>query len=64
LINAPLSESIDELRVLFKEISIIACKTKGLCDSMWDQYLEKLPSVLEKLNQDANFFWKMILPLV
>ena len=55
--NAPLSESIDELRVLFKEISIIACKKpKGLCDSMWDQYLEKLPSVLEKLNQDANFF--------
>jgi serine O-acetyltransferase len=26
--NAPLSESIDELRVLFKEISIIACKTE------------------------------------
>jgi serine O-acetyltransferase len=41
---------------------MIACKKpKGLCDSMWDQYLEKLPSVLEKLNQDANFFWKMIL---
>jgi serine O-acetyltransferase len=55
--NAPLSESIDELQVLFKEISIIACKKpKGICDSMWDQYLEKLPSVLEKLNQDANFF--------
>jgi serine O-acetyltransferase len=41
---------------------MIACKKpKGLCDSMWDQYLEKLPSVLEKLNQDANFFWKMTL---
>jgi hypothetical protein len=26
--NAPLSESIDELRVLFKEISMIACKTE------------------------------------
>lgn len=55
--NAPLSESIDELQVLFKEISIIACKKpKGVCDSIWDQYLEKLPSVLEKLNQDANYF--------
>ena len=55
--NAPLSESIDELKILFKEISIIACKKpKGVCDSIWDQYLEKLPSVLEKLNQDANYF--------
>jgi len=55
--NAPLSESIDELKILFKEISVIACKKpKGICDSIWDQYLEKLPSVLEKLNQDANYF--------
>lgn len=55
--NAPLSESIDELQVLFKEISVIACKKpKGICDSIWEHYLEKLPSVLEKLNQDANYF--------
>ncbi|CAM2889034.1 serine O-acetyltransferase EpsC [Flavobacterium frigoris] len=55
--NAPLSESIDELQVLFKEISVIACKKPtGICDSIWEHYLEKLPSVLEKLNQDANYF--------
>jgi serine O-acetyltransferase len=54
--NAPLSESIDELESLFKEISVIACKKpKGICDSIWDQYLEKLPLVLEKLNQDAQY---------
>lgn len=54
--NAPLSESIDELKQLFKEISVIACKKpQGKCDSIWDQYLEKLPSVLEKLNQDALY---------
>jgi serine O-acetyltransferase len=54
--NAPLSESIDELQILFKEISIIACKKpQGLCDGIWDNFLEKLPSVLEKLNQDAAF---------
>jgi serine O-acetyltransferase len=55
--NAPLSESIDELKFLFKEISVIACKKpKGICDSIWHRFLEKLPSVLEKINQDANFF--------
>ena len=54
--NAPLSESIDELEKLFKDISAIACKKPhALCDSMWDKYLEKLPSVLEKLNQDAAY---------
>jgi serine O-acetyltransferase len=54
--NAPLSESIDELQILFKEISIIACKKpQGLCEGIWDNFLEKLPSVLEKLNQDATF---------
>lgn len=54
--NAPLSESIDELKILFKEISVIACKKpKGTCDSIWDQYLGKLPSVLEKLKQDADY---------
>ncbi|MFV5702023.1 serine O-acetyltransferase EpsC [Flavobacterium sp. XS2P12] len=54
--NAPLNESIDELELLFKEISAIACKKPhALCDSIWDKYLETLPSVLEKLNQDAAY---------
>ena len=54
--NAPLNESIDELEQQFKEISAIACKkSHTLCDSSWEKYLETLPSVLEKLNQDANY---------
>ena len=54
--NAPLNESIDELEKQFKEISAIACKkTDSLCDSIWEKFLEKLPAVLEKLNQDAAY---------
>ena len=54
--NAPLDKSIDELEKQFKEIAAMACKkTDALCDSIWDQYLEKLPFVLEKLNQDAAY---------
>ncbi|WP_413998810.1 serine O-acetyltransferase [Flavobacterium sp. W1B] len=54
--NAPLSESIDELKQLFKEISVIACKKpQDSCDSIWNQYLEKLPTVLKNLNQDALY---------
>ena len=54
--NAQLDESINELETLFKEISAIACKkTNALCDSSWNKYVEKLPSVLEKLNEDAAY---------
>jgi serine O-acetyltransferase len=54
--NAPLNESIDELEKQFKEISAIACKKPdSLCDSIWEKFLEKLPIVLEKLNQDAAY---------
>jgi serine O-acetyltransferase len=54
--NAPLNESIDELEKQFKEISAIACKKPdSLCDSIWGKFLEKLPIVLEKLNQDAAY---------
>ena len=54
--SASLDKSIEELELLFKEISSIACKKSAdLCDSIWDQYLTQLPSVLEKLNQDAAY---------
>lgn len=54
--NAPLSQSIDELEKLFREIASISCKKpEGVCDGIWDKFLEKLPSVFEKLNQDANY---------
>ncbi|WP_035671070.1 serine O-acetyltransferase EpsC [Flavobacterium sp. 83] len=54
--NAPLDESIAELELQFKEISAIACKKPhALCDSSWDKFLESLPIVFEKLNQDAAY---------
>ena len=54
--NAPLDKSIDELEILFKGISKIACKKpEALCDSIWQQFLEKLPVVLKNLSQDASY---------
>lgn len=54
--KAPLNQSIDELELLFKEISKISCKKQdALCDDIWKQFLEKLPLVLYNLNQDAAY---------
>lgn len=54
--NAHLEKSIDELEILFKDISIIACKKpEELCNSVWDKFVSKLPEVLKKLNQDAAY---------
>ncbi|MES2574496.1 MAG: serine O-acetyltransferase EpsC [Bacteroidota bacterium] len=54
--NSSLKESVEDLEKSFKEISKIACKKpKELCESSWDLFLDKLPSVLEKLNQDASY---------
>jgi serine O-acetyltransferase len=54
--KAPLNQSIEELEKQFKEISKISCKkSDSLCDEIWIQFLEKLPSVLDKLNQDAAY---------
>jgi serine O-acetyltransferase len=54
--NAPLSQSIDELEILFKKISKISCKKPDAnYDDIWRQFLEKLPSVLNDLTQDAAY---------
>lgn len=54
--NAPLDQSVNELEKQFKEIAILACKKpEGLCESLWDKFLEKLPSVLENLTLDAAY---------
>lgn len=54
--NDSLVESVEELEKSFKEISKIACKKpEGICDGIWEQFLEKLPLVLENLNQDAAY---------
>ena len=54
--HADLEESIDVLEVLFKDISVVACKKpQQKCDAVWKAFLEKLPTVLEQLNQDARY---------
>jgi serine O-acetyltransferase len=54
--NDSLTESVEELEKSFKEISKIASKkSQELCDGVWNQFLEKLPSVLEKLKRDAEY---------
>ena len=54
--NDSLTESVEELEKSFKEISKIASKkSQELCDGVWSQFLEKLPSVLEKLKSDAEY---------
>ena len=54
--NDCLEQSVEELEKSFKEIAKIACKKpEGICDGIWEQFLEKLPSVLENLNLDAAY---------
>lgn len=55
--NASMDESIDELEKQFKEIASIACKNQqDSCEYLWNNFLDKLPGVLENLNSDAAFF--------
>lgn len=54
--NASLEQSVEELEISFKEIAKIACKKpEGICEGIWEDFLEKLPFVLENLNQDAAY---------
>lgn len=54
--HAELANSIDELEKQFKEIATIACKKpENLCNSVWEKFVSKLPSILEMLNQDAAY---------
>jgi hypothetical protein len=55
LMPMSLSESIDELH-LFQRNSVIACKNQKESVILFGSVSGKLPSVLEKLNQDANYF--------
>ena len=51
-----LEKSISELEIQFKEIANLTCQKPGnICAGAWDKFLDKLPSVLEKLTKDAKF---------
>jgi len=48
------SKNIVQLEIDFKEIYNLACLTKDeTCEKIWDNFLKKLPTILEKLNLDA-----------
>lgn len=49
--------NIDLLESEFSEIYSLACFDDSKpCANVWDEFLQKLPSLLEKLNLDANAF--------
>lgn len=53
--NVSVAKSIDNLGQLFDEITSIACfSPKNTCKEVWMNFLEKLPSIIEKLNLDAQ----------
>ena len=53
--NVSVAKSIDNLGQLFDEITSIACfSPKNSCKEVWMNFLEKLPSIIEKLNLDAQ----------
>lgn len=54
--NDNLAQSVDELEKSFKEIALLSCKKPvDVHVNIWEQFLEKLPSVLDMLNQDAAY---------
>ena len=54
--NDNLAQSVDDLEKSFKEIAILSCKKPvDVHEDIWEQFLEKLPSVLDMLNQDAAY---------
>ncbi len=54
--NAELEQSITELETLFKSIATDGCKKDAdYCVDVWESFMSKLPEILEKLNQDAEF---------
>ena len=51
----PVKKNIEALRMDFEELADLVCwEPSQPCRENWHQYLEKLPSVLRKLNLDAQ----------
>ena len=54
-IETPVAENLDTLEHQFDELITLACwDIEKPCSKVWGSYMEKLPSVLEKLNLDAE----------
>lgn len=49
--------NLQELEEVFEELTELACwEHEQSCESVWEQYVEQLPKILQKLNKDAQAF--------
>jgi len=54
-IETPVEENLESLEKQFDELVDLACwDVEKSCSAVWDNYVERLPIVLEKLNLDAE----------
>ncbi|EID72194.1 serine O-acetyltransferase EpsC [Imtechella halotolerans] len=52
--ETPVAENLKEVETIFTELVDLVCwKTEKPCHTVWEQYVSKLPNILEKLNLDA-----------
>lgn len=57
--NISMKDNIDHLSKSFKEISKTSCKKNNLdCESIWNNFLIKLPLIISQLNKDAESIHK------
>lgn len=52
--DTPVEENLEKLRFDFKELADLVCWEPGKpCSEVWDDYCNKLPELLERINMDA-----------
>lgn len=52
--DTPVKENLDKLEKDFEELANLVCwEPESPCREIWNEYLEKLPGILERLNKDA-----------
>ena len=55
--ETPVEANLAHLEIEFDELASLACwETKQPCKKVWENYVVKLPEILEKLNLDAEAF--------
>lgn len=53
--DTPVEENLEKLRYDFEELGNLVCWEPGKpCSEIWDNYCQKLPQLLEKINLDAK----------
>lgn len=56
-VQTPVDENLDLLEKEFDTLMNLACwKTLKPCGKLWESYVESFPSLLQRLNQDAEAF--------